>query len=115
MAVLNPIPVDKCGNFKGFDMEYVPNPSKGTLITNLGSKTDIPIVNSTNAGLATPAMLAATISSLPLETAATFSAITAATNVRIIFVQADETNAGDPTLYFHTGFGLLWIATNKLY
>lgn len=115
MAIVQAIPVDKCGSYVGFEMEYVPNPAKGTLITNLGSNTDIPIVNNTNAGLATPAMLAAAMSSLPLETSATFSAITAATNVRIIFVQADETNEGNPSLYFYTGVGLLWIATNKLY
>ena len=46
-----------------------------------------------------------------LETAATFSAINASTDKRLIIVTADETNNGDKSLYLHDGTTKIFLQT----
>ena len=46
-----------------------------------------------------------------VETAATFAGISASTAPRTVIVIADETNAGERTVYFHDGVALNWIPT----
>lgn len=46
-----------------------------------------------------------------IEIAATFALISAATNRRLIYVTADETNNGDTSLYLYTGTALKFLQT----
>lgn len=41
--------------------------------------------------------------------AETLAAISASTNIRFVFVAADETNGNLPTVYFYDGSGLQWL------
>lgn len=87
--------------------EYV---NGGGQPVKVSATTPLPVLDSASVALLTTiaALLAAQSF---IEVAATFAAIIPSTTKRLVYVQADETNNGDISLYIYNGTALKFLQT----